>query len=42
MNAALRDGADLEESKSIALTTLKFRGAATTDKDEEEGEIAGS
>ena len=40
MNAALRDGADLEESKSIALTTLNFRCA--TDKDEEEGEIAGS
>ena len=48
MNAALRDGAELEESKSISsniLIDLVIHNVfilSCIDKDEEEGEIAGS
>ena len=48
MNAALRDGAELEESKSICTSILIVMGVHNVfilfciDKDEEEGEIAGS
>ena len=48
MNAALRDGAELEESKSYLKSILIITGVHNVfilfciDKDEEEGEIAGS